>query len=150
MGRLGGAAAAEVPLGWGAARALTRALDALRRRGNHAETSLDLAAAALRMLELKLSGAGLHADEHHRLGSAAPRRTDHPAPSSSGSPPIRRSRDHLDLLVRANVDNPTDGMSLAAPGTPLASLAMAERTGEPRLEEEARESAAARPRTPGR
>ena len=35
------------------------ALDALRRRG-HAETSLDLAAAALRTLELERADAGLH------------------------------------------------------------------------------------------
>src|SRR3954451_8023949 len=40
------------------------ALDALRRRG-HAETSLDLAMAALRTLELKRAAPDLTADEHY-------------------------------------------------------------------------------------
>src|SRR5439155_1359931 len=40
------------------------ALDALRRRG-HAETSLDLAAAALRTLELKRAAPDFTADEHY-------------------------------------------------------------------------------------
>jgi hypothetical protein len=40
------------------------ALDALRRRG-HAETSLDLAAAALRTLELEHAEPGYTADEHY-------------------------------------------------------------------------------------
>ena len=42
------------------------ALDALRRRGR-AETSLDLAAAALRTLELKRAAPDFTADEHYLL-----------------------------------------------------------------------------------
>src|SRR5438093_11347511 len=44
------------------------ALDALRRRG-HAETSLDLAAAALRTLELERAQPDSTADEHYRPGA---------------------------------------------------------------------------------
>src|SRR5881392_4456589 len=44
------------------------ALDRLRRRG-HAETSLDLAAAALRALELERAEPDSTADEHYRPGS---------------------------------------------------------------------------------
>ncbi len=44
------------------------ALDALRRRG-HAETSLDLAAAALRTLELKRTAPDFTADEHYHPAS---------------------------------------------------------------------------------
>ncbi|MFL5945923.1 MAG: lanthionine synthetase, partial [Gaiellaceae bacterium] len=44
------------------------ALDELRRRG-HAETSLDLAAAALRTLELKREAPDFTADEHYHPAS---------------------------------------------------------------------------------
>ena len=79
------------------------ALDALRRRG-HAETSLDLAAAALRTLELKRAAPDLTADEHY-----------HPAALLCGetgpllvafrlaSDPVLA--DDLHVLVRANVAN---------------------------------------------
>ena len=117
------------------------ALDALRRRG-HAETSLDLAAAALRTLELKRAEPDFTADEHY-----------HPAALLVGetgpllvafrlaSDPVLA--DDLHALVRANVANPTDDISWGAPGTLLAALAMGDWTGEPRWEQAARESAAA-------
>jgi hypothetical protein len=117
------------------------ALDALRRRG-HAETSLDLAAAASRTLELKRAAPDFAADEHY-----------HPASLFSGEtgPLLVAFRltsdpahaDDLHDLVRANVANPTDDISWGAPGTLLAALALGDWTGEPRWEEAARESAMA-------
>jgi hypothetical protein len=117
------------------------ALDALRRRG-HAETSLDLAAAALRTLELERAEPGFMADEHY-----------HPASLLCGETgpllvAFRLASDSavagdLHALVRANVANPTDDVMWGAPGTLLAALAMGEWTGEPRWDEAARESAIA-------
>jgi hypothetical protein len=117
------------------------ALDALRRR-RHAETSVDLGAAALHTLELKREAPDYTADEHYRPGSllcgetgpllVAFRLTSNPGLA-----------DDLHALVRANVDNPTDDVMWGAPGTLLAALAMGEWTGESRWEEAARESAAA-------
>jgi hypothetical protein len=117
------------------------ALVALRRRG-HAETSLDLAAAALHTVELKRAAPDFAADEHY-----------HPAALFCGEtgPLLVAFRlvsdpalaDDLDALVRANVANPTDDLSWGAPGTLLAALAMGEWTGEPRWEEAARETATA-------
>jgi lantibiotic modifying enzyme len=117
------------------------ALDALRRRG-HAETSLDLAAAALRTLELERAEPDSTADEHY-----------HPAALLAGKtgPLLVAFRlasdpalaDDLHALVRANVANPTDDVAWGAPGTLLAALAMGEWTGEPRWEEAARETATA-------
>src|SRR5438093_1655795 len=117
------------------------ALDALRRRG-HAETSLDLAAAALRTLELERAAPDFTADEHY-----------HPAALLCGEtgPLLVAFRlasdpalaDDLHVLVRANVANPTDDVNWGAPGTLLAALALGEWTGEPRWEEAARESATA-------
>ena len=117
------------------------ALDALRRRG-HAETSLDLAAAALRTLELERAEPDSRADEHY-----------HPAALLRGEtgPLLVAFRlasdpalaDDLHALVRANIDNPTDDVMWGAPGTLLAALAMGKWTGEPRWQEATRESAAA-------
>jgi hypothetical protein len=117
------------------------ALDALRRRGR-AETSLDLAAAAMRTLELERAEPDSTADEHY-----------HPAALLRGETgpllvAFRLGRDpaladDLHALVRANVANPTDDLMWGAPGTLLAALAMREWTGEPRWEEAARESATA-------
>jgi lantibiotic modifying enzyme len=116
------------------------ALDALRR--GHAETSLDLAAAAWRTLELNREAPDFAADEHY-----------HPASLLSGEtgPLLVAFRltsdpalaDDLHALVRANVANPTDDISWGAPGTLLVALAMGEWTGEPRWEEAARETATA-------
>src|SRR5437773_6725808 len=106
------------------------ALDALRRRG-HPETSLDLAAAAFRTLELERAEPDSTADEHY-----------HPAALLSGEtgPLLVAFRltadsalaDDLHALVRANVANPTDDVMCGAPGTLLAALAMGAWTGEPR------------------
>jgi lantibiotic modifying enzyme len=117
------------------------ALDALRRRG-HAETSLDLAAAALRTLELERAEPGFTADDHY-----------HPAALLMGKTgpllaAVRLARDpaladELQALVRANVANPTDDVNWGAPGTLLAALAMDKWTGEQRWQEAARETATA-------
>jgi lantibiotic modifying enzyme len=117
------------------------ALDALRRSG-HAESSLDLAAAALRTLELKRAAPDFAADEHY-----------HPASLLSGEagPLLVAFRlvsdpalaDDLHVLVRANVASTTDDISWGAPGTLLVALAMGEWTGEPRWGEAARETATA-------
>src|SRR5213083_2545188 len=117
------------------------ALDELQRRG-HAESSRDLVAAAARAVELERATPDFAADEHYRPGAlmsgetgallVAFRLTRDPALT-----------DDVHALVRGNVDNPTDDISWGAPGTLLAALAMGERTGEPRWEEAARESATA-------
>jgi lantibiotic modifying enzyme len=118
------------------------ALDALRRRG-HAESSLDLADAAVRTLALWRAEPDFMAGETH----------SHPASLLCGETgplliAFRLARDPLladDLhaLVRANVTNRTDDVMWGAPGTLLAALALGDWTGEPRWEEAARESAAA-------
>jgi hypothetical protein len=115
------------------------ALDALRR-GGHAETSLDLAAAAQRTLELKREAPDFAADEHYRAASlfcgetgpllVAFRLTSDPELASD-----------LHALVRANVAGSTDDLSWGAPGTLLAALAMGDWTGEPRWPGAARETA---------
>ena len=117
------------------------ALDALRRRG-HAQTSLDLDAAAVRTLELERAEPGFTADDHYHpaallTGETGPllvafRLTSDPALSAD-----------LQELVRANVANPTDDVMWGAPGTLLAALAMSRWTGEPRWDEAARETAEA-------
>jgi lantibiotic modifying enzyme len=117
------------------------ALDELRRRG-YAATSLDLAAAASRTVELKREAPDFTADEHYHpaalfTGETGPllvafRLTSDPALA-----------DDLHALVLANVDNPTDDLSWGAPGTLLAALALREWTGEPRWEKAARTTAAA-------
>ena len=115
------------------------ALDALRRRG-HAETSLDLAAAALHTVELKRAAPDFAADEHYHpaallCGETGPLLVAFRLGSDSAL------ADDLHALVGANVANPTDDISWGAPGTLLAALAMDEWTGEPRWEEAARETA---------
>ncbi len=117
------------------------ALDALRRSG-HAETSLDLAAAASRTLELKRAAPDFAADEHYHPGSLLCGETGPllVAYRLASDPALA---DDLHALVRANVANPTDDVSWGAPGTLLAALAMRDWTGEPRWEAAARESAAA-------
>jgi Lanthionine synthetase C-like protein len=117
------------------------ALDALRCSG-HAETSIDLAGAALRTLELERAAPDFTADEHF-----------HPAALFCGvtGPLLAAFRltadpglvEELHELVLANVANPTDDLSWGAPGTLLVASAMGERTGDPRWEIAARETAAA-------
>ena len=117
------------------------ALDALRRRG-HAETSIDLAEAALRTLELKRAAPDFAADEHYHPGSLLCGETG-PLLVAFTLAPDPVLADDLHALVRANLDNPTDDVNWGTPGTLLAALAMGDRTGEPRWEEAARESAGA-------
>ena len=117
------------------------ALDALRRRG-HAETSLDLAAAASRTLELERAEPDSTADDHYRpaalfRGETGPLLV---AFRLARDPSLA---DDLHLLVRANVANETDDVMWGAPGTLLAAVAMHEWTGDARWVEAARESAAA-------
>jgi hypothetical protein len=117
------------------------ALDALRRRG-HAETSLDLAAAALRTLELKRAAPDFTTDEHYHPAALLARETG-PLLVACRLAPDPALADDLHALVHANVTNPTDDVMWGAPGTLLAALAMGEWTGEPRWEEAARETATA-------
>jgi hypothetical protein len=117
------------------------ALDGLRR-GGHAKTSLDLAAAALRTLELWRTDPDVEPGETHY----------HPASLlSGGTGPLlvafKLSPDaalaaELQALAQANLTNPTDDIAWGIPGTLLAMLAMQEWTGESRWAETARESAA--------
>jgi hypothetical protein len=118
------------------------ALDALRRRG-HAETSLDLAGAALRALELERAEPDFMAGETHSHPAALLRGETGPLLVAFRLDPDPALADDLHALVRANVANPTDDVMWGAPGTLLAALAMGEWTGEPRWEEAARESAEA-------
>jgi len=117
------------------------ALDALRRSG-HAETSLDLGAAALRALELERAEPDALDDEHYRSGALLDGETGPllVAFRLASDPALA---DALHALVRANVANPTDDLAWGAPGTLLAAVAMSEWTGEPRWEEAARETATA-------
>lgn len=117
------------------------ALDVLRR-GGHAETSLDLAAAVLRALELERARPDAAEDEHYRPGSLMDGETG-PALVAFRLTSDPELAADLHRLVRGNVDNPTDDVSWGAPGTLLAALALHEWTGEPRWIEAARDSAAA-------
>jgi lantibiotic modifying enzyme len=118
------------------------ALDALRRRG-HAATSLDLAGAALRTLELERAEPDFMAGETHSHPAALLRGETGPLLIAYRLVPDSVLADDLHALVRANVANRTDDVMWGAPGTLLAALALREWTGEPRWEEAARESAAA-------
>jgi hypothetical protein len=118
------------------------ALDALRRRG-HAETSVDLAGAALRTLELERAEPDFMAGETHSHPAALLRGETGPLLIACRLAPDPALADDLHALVRANVANPTDDVMWGAPGTLLAAVAMGEWTGEPRWEEAARESAEA-------
>ena len=117
------------------------ALDGLRRRG-HAETSLDLVAAALRTLELERAEPDSTADEHYHPAALLCGETG-PLLVAFRLAPDRALADDLNALIRANVENPTDDVMWGAPGTLLAALAMREWTGEPRWEKAARETATA-------
>jgi hypothetical protein len=117
------------------------ALDALRRRGC-AETSLNLADAALRTLELKRAEPDFTADEHYHPAALLAGETG-PLLVAFRLAPDPALADDLHVLVGENVANPTDDISWGAPGTLLAALAMGEWTDESRWEDAARESAAA-------
>ena len=118
------------------------ALDALGRRG-HAESSLDLAGAALRTLELERAEPDIMAGETHHHPASLLRGETGPQLVAFRLAPEPAVANDLLALVRANVANPTDDVMWGSPGTLLGALAMREWTGEPRWEEAARESAAA-------
>jgi len=118
------------------------ALDALRRRG-HAETSLDLAGAALRALDLQRAEPDVAEGETHYQPGALLQGETGPLLVAFRLAADPALADDLHALVRANVGNPTDDVMWGAPGTLLAALAMSEWTGQPRWEETARETAAA-------
>jgi lantibiotic modifying enzyme len=117
------------------------ALDELQRRG-HADSSRDLAAHVVCAVELERATPDFFADEHYRRGALISGETGALLVAFRLSPDAARA-DDLHALVRGNVDNPTDDVSWGAPGTLLAALAMGERTGEPRWQEAARETATA-------
>jgi Lanthionine synthetase C-like protein len=117
------------------------ALDALRR-GGHAETSLDLAAAASRTLELQRAEPDSTADEHYRPAALLRGETG-PALVAFRLTSDPALADDLNALVRANVANPTDDIMWGAPGTLLVALAMRDWTGEARWQDSARASATA-------
>ena len=126
---------------YGGAAGVIWALDELRRRG-HAETSLDLAAAASRTLELKRTAPDFAWDEHYHPASLLCGETGPLLVAFRLAPDPALAAD-LIRLVRANVANPTDDISWGMPGTILAALAMHEWTREERWLEAARETAAA-------
>jgi hypothetical protein len=95
------------------------ALETLRR-GGHAETSLDLAAAALRALELERAEPDAAEDERYRPGSLLHGETG-PLLVAFLLSSDARLGDDLHELVHGNVANPTDDISWGAPGTLLAS-----------------------------
>lgn len=117
------------------------ALDELQRR-DHADSSRDLAGAIVRAVELERATPDFSADEHYRPGALMSGETGAllVAFQLTSDPALA---DNLHALVCGNVDNPTDDISWAAPGTLLAAMAMREWTGERRWDEAARESAAA-------
>jgi lantibiotic modifying enzyme len=117
------------------------ALDELQRRG-HADSSRDLAAAVVRAVELEQATPDFFADEHYRRGALISGETGALLVAFRLSSDAALA-DDVHALVRGNVDNPTDDISWGAPGTLLAALAMGERTGEPRWQEAARETATA-------
>lgn len=116
------------------------ALDALRRAG-HAETSLDLATAALRTLERFRTEPAIDPEEMHY----------HPASLIFGETgPLlvayKLSRDavladDLRTLLPTSVENRTDDISWGVPGALLALLAMQEWTGDQRWADTARDLA---------
>lgn len=117
------------------------ALDALRR-GGHAETSVDLAAAASRTLELERAEPDSTWDGHYRPAALLCGETG-PLLVAWRLAPGPELADDLYHLILANVANPTDDVMWGAPGTLLAGLAMQAWTGEARWQEAARETATA-------
>jgi hypothetical protein len=118
------------------------ALDALRRSG-HAETSLDLGAAARRTLELFRAepDIGKGHDHYHPAsllaGETGPLLV---ACKLTGDPGLA---DNLLALVQTIDENPTDDIMWGLPGALLVLAAMADWTGEARWTEAAREQAVA-------
>src|SRR5919109_1136655 len=128
--------------GWGAplpmknlyvgAAGVIWALDALRRRG-HAETSLDLADAALRTLELERAEPDFMEGETHSHPAALLRGETGPLLVAFRLSPDASLADDLHELVRANVTNPTDDIMWGAPArTAFREDGLANWPGSPR------------------
>ena len=136
--------------GWGAALPLKNlyvgaagviwALDTLGRRG-HAESSLDLAAAAVRTLELSRAEPDSTWDEHYEPASLLRGETG-PLLVAYRLAPDPLLADELLALVRTNA-NPTDDVMWGIPGVLLAALAMHEWAGDERWREAASQAAVA-------
>src|SRR4051794_3856388 len=113
------------------------ALDALRR-GGRAETALDLPAAARRTLELFRAEPDVEPWEEHY----------HPASLFNGETgPLLVAlevtgdaslADHLDALLPASVENPTDDIAWGIPGALVALVTLQRWTGDQRWAEAAR------------
>ena len=116
------------------------ALDALRRRG-HAETSLDLPAAALRTLELFRTEPDIEPGETHYHPASLLLGETGPLVVALRLAPDATLLSDLHALVQSNLTNPTDDIMWGIPGTLLALLAVHQWTGESRWMEAARESA---------
>ena len=117
------------------------ALDELEKRG-HADSSRDLASAVVRAVELERATPDFAADEHYRPGALMSGETGALLVAFRLTSDAALA-DDVHALVRGNVENATDDISWGAPGTLLAALAMGERTGEPRWQEAALETAMA-------
>ena len=121
------------------------ALDALRRRG-HAETTLDLAAAALRTLE-----AWREVPDFAQWPEDLPSRAQSALLTGESGPlivawrlaPSAELADDLLACVRENVDNEAVEIMWGAPGTMLAARAMLDWTNEERWADAWHESAEA-------
>jgi lantibiotic modifying enzyme len=120
------------------------ALDALRRRG-YAETSLDLAAAALRAVELARADPEWYRDylagETHAHPAALLQGQTGPLLVAYRLAPEASLAEELLALARSSVTSLTDDLMWGVPGALLAVLAMHEWTGESRWQATAHELA---------
>jgi hypothetical protein len=118
------------------------ALDVLRRRG-HAETGIDLAAAAVRTLEAwrELPDYAQWDSVPDAAASALLMGESGPLIVAWRIAPSSELADELYARVRENVGNEAVEIMFGAPGTMLAAQAMLEWTGEERWAEAWRESA---------
>jgi Lanthionine synthetase C-like protein len=118
------------------------ALDALRRRG-HAETEIDLPAAAARTLELwrELPDYAQWEQRPKAAASALLGGESGPLIVAWRLAPSAELADDLYARVRENVGNEAVEIMWGAPGTMLAARAMLEWTGEERWDEAWQESA---------
>jgi Lanthionine synthetase C-like protein len=120
------------------------ALDALRRRG-HAETTIDLAAAALRTVEAwrELPDFAQWPDLPSRAQSGLLTGESGPLLVAWRLEPSAELADALLARVRENLDNEAVEIMWGAPGTMLAARAMLDWTGEERWADAWRKSAEA-------
>jgi hypothetical protein len=115
-------------------------LDALRRSG-HAEPSLDLAAAALRTLELFRAEPDIEPGETHYHPASLLLGETGPLLIALRLSPGATLADDLRSLLPTSAENPTDDVMWGIPGALLALQALQEWTGDSRWADAARESA---------